>query len=164
MEEAFKKYYQELKYFAYSFLKVWQDAEDIAIDCIIKVCSKEYNKSELRIILFTSVKNKCLDILRRRKSKLNQQQYFDEKFYEELDVELFAVKVEFFKQINEAIETLPLKEKEIFKKIFFEHKDTTKIAYETNVTIETIRSTKRHAIQHIKKYLSKYKLYNEIKN
>lgn len=165
MEQVFKKYYQELKYYAYRFLKVWQDAEDVAIDCIIHVCQNEkYCNNDLHSILLVSVKNKCLDILAKRHVRKKYIDQISIEFENEINIELFQIEVECLKKIKQIINKLPIAEREVFELHFYENKKCYEIAHELQKPTDTIRLLKRHAINAVKKYLSKSRLYNEIKN
>lgn len=69
LEELIQTYSDALVRFAYSFVRCSAEAEDIAAECVTKLFLRVRrfpDEVHLRAFLFRSVRNQCMDYLRRR--------------------------------------------------------------------------------------------------
>mgnify|MGYP002538343970 FL=1 len=68
-EEIYISYFSRMKYFALEYLLSEEDAENIVQDVFTELWEKReiltYNVN-LVALLFTSIKNRCIDLLRHR--------------------------------------------------------------------------------------------------
>ncbi len=155
-DEKFKSiyisYYPRLKRFAKEYVISDEDAENIVQDVFLDLWEKHYCFSypvNLIAVLIVSVKNRCIDYLRHRivvkKTEDRIQEEYEHSFkyklqsLELIDQDNFSDK-NLEKIINDAINSLPEKCREIFIKSKIEKKKQKEIAAEMNLSINTIES------------------------
>lgn len=149
----------------------FEDAEDILQDVLLQFTASFDNIISLERVLgwlFTVSRNKITDMFRKRKSVLETDNLLDENG-DELQVIIadLAINPEdkyeqkfLEKEIENAINSLPKKQKEIFILNEIENKSFREISDITNVPINTLLSQKRYAVQALRKQL--IKSYKEI--
>jgi RNA polymerase sigma-70 factor (ECF subfamily) len=111
----------EFYFFAYSYVKNEQDAEDVLYDCFEKIVKKsiayrqdkfENESVGFKAFLFKVIKNRALDVLR---VKANRHRILEESgFYQEQTSENKAFSTEQDFIINKLLMILKEKEREIF--------------------------------------------------
>ncbi len=151
-EEIYLQYYSRMKRFAREYVITEEDAENVLQDVFLDFWEKREllsTFSNLIAFLFTSIKNRCINLLRRRlleqeASARMQEEYLrtlqinleslqsvDEQVFQEKDLETI---------INRAIDSLPPKCKEIFIKSKIEGKKQKEIARELNISIDAVET------------------------
>jgi len=141
-----------MRRFAQEFVASKEDAENIVHDVFLEVWEKRAVLSfqiNLLALLFTSIKNKCIDYLRHQmvvneaNSKLEEEyrlhmqvkydslEAFDENLFNEKDIETILMN---------AINALPDKCRTIFIKSKLEGKKQKDIAAELNITVNTVET------------------------
>lgn len=141
-----------MKRFAREYVITEEDAENVLQDVFLDFWEKREllsTFSNLIAFLFTSIKNRCINLLRRRlleqeASARMQEEYLrtlqinleslqsvDEQVFQEKDLETI---------INRAIDSLPPKCKEIFIKSKIEGKKQKEIARELNISIDAVET------------------------
>ena len=149
----FRQYYTSLCYFANNILRNEEEAKDIVQDCFIKLWnSQTFNErtETVKSFLYTAVRNKCLDLLRKRKviKKAELQiiksndvdfEYFDEVAFAEM-----------VRQVIGRIEELPANTQKIFKLYYIDGKKCHEIASEINSTTQAVRKQKERALKTIR--------------
>ena len=167
-EEIYISYFSRMKYFALEYLLSEEDAENIVQDVFTELWEKReiltYNVN-LVALLFTSIKNRCIDLLRHRvvvqeAVSLIQQEYqatlrvklaslelFDQSMLSEQDIERIITKI---------IDSLPEKCREIFIKSKIEGKKQKDIAAELNISLKTVENQMNIAYKKIKIELKDY--------
>jgi len=164
-EDIYIRYYVRLKRFAQEYVASEEDAENVLQDVFLDFWEKrEVLLSHVNLIafLFTSVKNRCIDFLRRKmleqevtnliqeeysltlQMNLNSLQALDEHIFTQEDVE---------ELINKAIALLPEKCREIFIKNKIEGKKRKDIAAELNISVNTIETQMTIAYKKLKENL-----------
>lgn len=152
----FRKYFTALCHFANSIIHDEDEAKDIVQDSYVKLWNGQTmnERSEtVQSFLYTTVRNKCLDILRKRKviSKAKAQlirqdplhfEYFDEAAFSEM-----------MRQVIDCIEELPERSQHIIKLYYIDGKKHLEIAGEINSTAEAVRKQKTRALNAIRKKL-----------
>ncbi|OLA93731.1 MAG: RNA polymerase subunit sigma-70 [Candidatus Melainabacteria bacterium LEY3_CP_29_8] len=135
-ENFYITWYSRVKYFARDYVLSDEEAENIAQDVFLEFYQKREELGfhiNLVAYLFTSVKNKCIDYLRRRL----MEQKFDS--LEAFNIE--GLSEDNIKDIIEkALDTLPERCREIFVMSKIEGKKQKEIAEELNVSVKTIES------------------------
>ena len=167
-EDIYVSYFTRLKYFALEYVLSEEDAENIVQDVFTELWEKKemlaYNVN-LVAFLFTSIKNRCIDLLRHRivvqeAANLIQEEYqttlrvklatlelFDQSMLSEQDIE---------KIITDIIDSLPEKCREIFIKSKIEGKKQKDIASELNISLKTVENQMNIAYKKIKSELKDY--------
>lgn len=149
----FRQYYTSLCFFANSIVHNEDEAQDIVQDCFVKLWNRQTinERSEtVKSFLYTTVRNKCLDFLRKKKvikkaelqiikSNYAEFEYFDEVAFAEM-----------VRQVIERIEELPASTQQVFKLYYIDGKKYREIANEINSTPEAIRKQKARALKVIR--------------
>ncbi len=136
------------------FLHIWENKEKFeAMD-------------NPKAYLMTSVRNRCMNKLTRQKHQINDKEYLDEFLTSDDNVIESIEAKETEKSLNQLIDQLPAKCKEIFVLSRFERMNYKDIASVLNLSIKTVE----HQISHALKFLRKHSLLlyilviNEIHN
>lgn len=151
-ERVYVRYYGRMKRFAREYVVSEEDAENILQDVFTDFWEKRkvlLGHTNLIAFLFTAIKNRCIDLLRRRtfeedaanrmqeeaslvlQMNLNSLQVLDSELLNEENVEVI---------INRAITSLPDKCREIFIKSKIEGKKQKEIAAELNISVNTVET------------------------
>lgn len=167
-QEIYLSYYPRMKRFAREYVLCEEDAENIVQDIFLELWEQRNFMSgyvNLAAYLFTSVKNRCIDFLRRKtlafevadkvqkeyaytmKMKFQSLEAFDEKLFSDSDIEPL---------INKVINSLPEKCREIFVMNKIEGKKQKAIAEELNISIHTVESQMSIAYKKLKDALKDY--------
>ncbi len=165
-KEVYISYYVRLKRFARQYVVREEDAENIVQDIFFELWEKQLDFSSfvnLNGYLFTVLKNRCIDFLRREtleqevnktirdeqlrelKMKLESLEALDSAFLNKPDIETL---------IQDAIDDLPEKCREIFLMNKLEGKKQKAIARELNISIHTVESQMAIAYKKLKEALN----------
>ena len=162
----FNLYYPRLLFFAKSYVKHHEDAEEIVQDVFVKLFASDKAtlkvKSSLNGLLFTMTKNACLDFLRKKKHTLYiddnslQKEYLIN--YKAMDDKesMQIIERELEEQIKLAIAQLPEKCRNVFVKSRFEGAKNKEISEDLNISIKTVENHITKALKHMKEKLSDY--------
>ncbi|MDD2437842.1 MAG: RNA polymerase sigma-70 factor [Massilibacteroides sp.] len=145
-------WYSRVKNFAFEYVLCEEDAENITQDVFADFYQKRIlNDDQINFVayLFTSVKNRCVDHLRRKlleqEAKKNLQKDFDLSLRMKYDsLEAFDMnwkseqQIEFL--IKKALDTLPERCREIIVKSKIEGKKQKEIAEELGISIKTVEN------------------------
>lgn len=167
-EAIYLTHYSRMKRFATEYLICEEDAENIVQDVFLELWEQQFvlmSHTRLFAWLFTTTKNRCLDLLRHKtvirkgaerirdeynvelQMKLQSLEAFDEKIFTEPDIESV---------VKKAIETLPEKCREIFVMNKIEGKKQKAIAAELNISLNTVESQMAIANRKLKDALKEY--------
>lgn len=168
-ESIYKENYPSLVDHARRFVFTTEEARGAVQDVFIKIWENRETLSEtihLRNYLYTSVRNRCLDILKHRK---NINHYLRKKIkefetdpdgnvtgHEPLDA---MITRELEKRINETINRLPDKCREVF--ILSRHKGMKykEISEHLGISVKTVETHIAHALNSLRKALDEYKFF-----
>ncbi len=151
-EKIFHKYYAPLCSFAQNYLMNRDVCEDIVQEVLIAVWQKRKtfkNLNSFKTYLFSSVKNKALNIIKHAKVKEKYQieakfseseAFFNDKLIEE---ETHAI-------LFECYNSLPEQCLNVFKLSYFEGLKIKEIAVRMNVSVNTVKTQKYRALKIIK--------------
>jgi RNA polymerase sigma-70 factor, ECF subfamily len=158
-EILFHKYYGHLCLFATSIICDDVAAEEIVQDFFVKL----WEKRELLLIetsvknyFFRSVKNLCLNFIQHNKTKLRyaqivisdvENQFSDDNNYPEPDLSL---------KIEESINSLPEKRREIFRMSRQDGLKYHEIAQKLNISIKTVETQMSLAIKTLREKLKNF--------
>lgn len=155
----FDQYYKSLCYFAVRLVQDDQEAEDIVANCFVKLSEKhkEFDTDQnIKSFLYAICRNACLNYLKHLRIKSAAQTFFLNQAEQGEEIILNQIiKAEVFDILNQEIEFLPEKCREIFKLIYFEHKKTDEIAEELALSVQTVRNQKTKAIELLKNSMIK---------
>ena len=158
--QNYDAYYKALVVFAMKFIVSQELAEDIVQDVFFAVWQNRVdmcNKSAVRSYLFTGVRNRCIDSLRRGnmmssyiRDVTESNSAFSKQSVEEIENEIFTEEV--FVKLFESIDKLSPRQREILK-LNMEGKKLTETADMLNVTYDTVKTQKKRAIEALRKSL-----------
>jgi len=156
---VFHYYYSGMVIFAMKYVKEKTVAEDIVQGLFVKLWIK---RSQLNINLnfksyiFTSLKNSCIDYLRKEtlKNKVNFQMI--EELQNNTEVRNLLIESELRDLINSAIDKLPPACKDIFRLNRFGGLKPIQIAEKKQLSVRTVEKQIGKAIKILRKELSAY--------
>ncbi len=153
----FRKYYTSLCFFANSILHDEDEAKDLVQDCYIKLWNSHTiteRTNTVKSFLYTSVRNKCLDFLRKKKvikaAEIQLIKAGNDSDFEYFDEVAFA---EMVRQIVGHIEELPSTMQRVFKLYYIEGKKYKEIAEQLHSSPEAVRKQKTRALTIIRQKL-----------
>lgn len=167
-EHFYINWYSRAKCFAREYVLSEEDAENITQDVFLDLYQKQAllnDQINQVAYLFTSVKNKCIDYLRR---KLLEQETA-QKLQEELDLSLrmkfdslesfdteWGSEQKLEDVIQKALDSLPERCREIFIKSKLEGKKQKEIAEELCISVKTVENQMTIAYKKLKEELKDY--------
>lgn len=152
--------YEPLCYFAFNILHHKEAAEDVVEESFIKLWQNRArirHSSVIKSYLYTSVKNACIDLIRRKKTFsgfAETTKFISEKH--ETSVLNKIISAEVINEIHQAMNTLPPKMAKVFRMLYVEGKGYQEVADELKVSIHTIRHQKARAIILLKQKLPQH--------
>jgi RNA polymerase sigma-70 factor (ECF subfamily) len=146
----FKSFYASLCVFASGYVKDRQVAEDIASDSFMKVWEKREcfeQAAALKAYLYKTVYHGCLrwheqakKITRGEMTEMEGSLPAQKTYLENI------IRVETFRELREAINSLPPKCKKIFTKLYVEGKSVRETAEELMLSISTVKNQKARGV------------------
>ena len=161
-EKIFHNYYAPLCVFANQFLNDDEKAEEIVQDLFVNIWGKrQYLQidSSLKNYLFRSVKNQCLNHFQHVKIKEKYAEKVKEDFEQEIHEPDFFIETGLKKKIEESIESLPEKRRQIFKLSRDEGLKYKEIAERLDLSIKTVETQMGLALKQLREKLKDYKDY-----
>lgn len=167
-EEIYISHYSRMKFFAQEYVILEEDAENIVQDVFMELWENSVllsSHTNIFSFLFTSVKNRCIDFLRRKtvlqkvkekihseemhilELKLHSLEYFNDQVLSNSNIETV---------VKEAIDSLPEKCRQIFVLNKIEGKKQKQIAEELNISIHTVESQMSIASKKLKVLLKDF--------
>ena len=154
-KQNFDRYFDRLYHYAYTIVKENGEAKDIVQAAFVKLWEKrsEVNmNTSAKAYLYTSVYNLSLNTIRNRKTReAHHQQMRPVEFGSDLNS---AEQKETRTRINEAIEKLPERCREVFCKSRFEGKKYAEIAAELDISVKTVEGQVGKALKILRETLS----------
>lgn len=158
-DAIFREYYARLSLFAHSILKSEDDARDVVQECFVKLWIKPLTLKRpeaIKSYLYSTVKNASFNFLRSKrtvdKNHLEIARRNDEADDNWLDK---ITEAEIIAEIFRAIDSLPVRMQQVFRKSTFENKNTQEIASELHTSASTVRKQKARALELLKEKLGK---------
>ncbi|NDV96163.1 RNA polymerase sigma-70 factor [Dysgonomonas sp. 521] len=161
-EEAFRslflEFFSSLCVFAHRYVEDWDTCEDIVQDTFFKIWknrkSIEINTSS-RNFMITSVRNSCVDFLRKQDSARtwqereikNKTEYTSDDLYSHIELE---------QMLTTALSKLPENVREVFEMNRFEGKTYKEIAEEKNISVKTVEAHMTKALKVLRIELKDY--------
>jgi RNA polymerase sigma-70 factor (family 1) len=154
-EFFFREYYSALSFFAYKILSDEDAAKDVVQDCYVKLWERKEvfdAPGSIKSYLYTTVKNACIDLLRRNKRIQKHQKElslsspnFEQSIFHKM------IEAEVMRLIVIARAKLPIKAKRVFEMFYFEDKSYQEIAEELDISIHTVKNQKIRAVKLLRK-------------
>ncbi|MDH7461725.1 RNA polymerase sigma-70 factor [Chitinophagaceae bacterium 26-R-25] len=163
IRDVYNANYLALCYFAFKLVNDREEAQDIVMDSFMSLIHKSDLKNSIsaKSFLYTAVYNRCIDYIRKQKSKSNYYRHLESanEVFDVSDNKQILI-AEVLQAIHQEIENLPEQRRIIFKSIYFEGKRTCTIAEELNISQQTVLNQKAKALQTIKISLLKSGKYD----
>ena len=151
LDDFFRSHYGTLCYFAYSYLKNKEIAEDVVQNTFVNLLYDAEHKFDdekhLKFFLYKSIKNSCLNELKKLSVQTKTLDDLSTENNDESDFDTFQliVRAETYKEILDAINLLPDRCAEIFKLAYMEQLDNNEIAQQLSISINTVKVQKNNA-------------------
>ncbi|MNJ91433.1 ECF RNA polymerase sigma factor SigL [compost metagenome] len=153
-EELFKDNYAKLCHFAIQFLKDDDAAKDIVQEVFVTYWNMDerpaHHTSSVNAFLYASVRNACLNKLRRQKLEhgfLNDQESDPSEDAVALNS---MIRSEVLAELHKVITTLPDNCQKIFRMGYLEGLKNPQIAAELGLSINTVKTQKKRGLQLLK--------------
>jgi len=150
------KYRDQLVNHAFYRIGDFEEAEDIVQDVFVKVyAQKLYTKLETpEHYLYKMTMNACLDFLRKQKTKLKMQQYFETEAQDGLENDAVRnIKMrEEFVRINKILNLLPKEQAEVVRFRIIDELSFKDISSILRKPESTVKSRYQYAIQKLQNY------------
>lgn len=157
-EQLFREQYPKLCAFANTFLKDIQASEDVVHDILFKLWeNRETIKIEISIeaYLYRAVRNKALNVIRHIEVKEQYKSHNEEMINEaSLQDSDSMESSELDLKIQESIESMPTKRKEIFKLSRFEGLKYADISKQLNISVKTVENQMSSALKYLRTELT----------
>lgn len=154
-EFFFNEYYACLSFFAFKILKDDAAAQDVVSDSYIKLWEKREiidKPSSVKSYLYTTVKNACIDLLRKaeRVRKYESELMTISPEWEHTILHRM-IEAEVLRILVASKAKLPTKAKRVFEMFYFENKSYQEIAEELDISIHTVKNQKIRAVKLLRK-------------
>lgn len=169
-EEVYLSFFSRMKRFARQYVIHEEDAENIVQDIFFELWEKQLEFTSfvnLNGFLFMILKNRCIDFLRRKTLEQQAAEEMQSEYVRTLKLKFESLEALDNKILNEsnidtiiqnAIESLPEKCREIFVMNKLEGKKQKTIAHELNISINTVESQMAIAYKKLKEALKDHVL------
>lgn len=157
LENIFKEYYGRLCFYAFQFVKDRAIAEDVAQDAFVTYWKNRdivsNSSSAIKDYLYTSVRNYCLNILRRQKvvdrylASRSPDDYYEDKLLHTL------IESEVIDSLYKAIDALPEACRKVFILGYVNGLSNSEIADELNISIHTVKTQKQRGLKTLRSKL-----------
>jgi len=162
IQYIYKAHYRPLYFFALKLVCDKREAEDIAIESILKLLEKREcfdTLANINAFLYVSVRNACVDFLRtvqRRDTSHREIFYLSAVGEEDMNHEKNRARI--VQEIFLQVENLPPQCREIFKQLFFKRKSSAKVARGLGISPQTVLNQKIKAIRLLRMALQRKEL------
>lgn len=155
----FDQFFSPLCVFAHRYVECWETCEDIVQEVFFKIWK---NRKEIEIstssrnFLITSVRNSCVDYLRKQETELNWQQKESQNTPSHCTTEELYSTLELERLLTDALAKLPDKIRTVFEESRFKDMTYTEIATEHNISVKTVEAYMTKALKHLRVELKDY--------
>lgn len=163
-DEAYRFLYAQYQHvllkFAWGYIRTKEPAEEIVNDVLYKVWAKKESISEisnLRLYLFTAVRNSCLTYLARAKKERDcaSRMPFDDCCLE--SPESIIISSEFNTYIKEAVNALPPRCRQIYELIRIDGLKNKDVAKQLDISVNTIDAQLAIALKRLVKKVADFR-------
>ncbi len=158
-ETFFHKYYGQLCLYATKIINNNSAAEEIVQDFFVKIWEKREHtniETSIKNYLFRSIKNLCINYIQHNKTKIQYAQKVISEIENNFADENSFPEIELSQKIEESINSLPEKRKEIFRLSRQEGLKYKEIAEKLNISIKTVETQMSLAIKTLRDILKNY--------
>lgn len=159
-EKLFHKYYGHLCLFASRILQDEISAEEIVQDFFVKLWEKRKQLSietSVKSYLYRSIRNLCFNLIEHNNIKLKHAQSVISNHKNHLADDDGFNEIDLAKKIEDSIQSLPEKRREIFRLSREEGLKYREIAEKLNISIKTVEAQMGLAFKTLREKLKHYK-------
>lgn len=159
-DHIFRLYYSQLYYFALQYIADEEEAHDV-VSAAYEDVWREFAaiKAEtVKQFLYTNVKNKCIDLLRRRKCHEKYIEFTSVMTSLYIGEQNYAEQEDKERIINNVLDSMGSPTREILQACYVEEKKYREVAEEMNISISTV---KKHIVKALKIIREKKKNINQ---
>lgn len=153
-EELFKHNYAKLCHFAMQFLNDDELAKDVVQETFVSFWDKQaelqLDPATIGSFLYSSVKNACLNKLRRQKLETGYLNKQDSDPAEDAIGLNSMIRSEVIAELHKVITTLPKNCQAIFRMGYLEGLKNPQIAAELGISVNTVKTQKKRGLQLLK--------------
>lgn len=162
-ENAFRilffDFFSSLCVFAHRYIDNWETCEDIVQDTFYKIWKNRKQieiKTSARNFLLTSVRNSCVDHIRKKDAeRLWQENESQENSLLNVPEDLYS-HVELEEMLMKALSKLPENIRYVFEMNRFEGKTYKEIALERNISVKTVEAHMSKALKFLRNELKDF--------
>jgi RNA polymerase sigma-70 factor (family 1) len=155
IERLFKFQYKVLCSYAYNILKNKEEAEDVASQAFFKLMDKRDkfdSLSSVRAYLYIIVRNKCFNLLMRRKVVVKGQQRVRNLYEDNTGLFFQALaKADLLQAVYDEINNLPRGQRKVFLGLYVRHLTPDEIAEELGISTQTVYNLKANGLKNLQK-------------
>ncbi len=157
-ESTFREHYEPLTRYAHSILKNQEEAEDAVQRLFVKFWEKrfELQVQNARAYLYRATYNTCLNQIKQSKHTLNHVSEENVQVQTSETASDHVLGVELQEQIQQAMQELPEKCRQVFHLSRFEEKSYKEISEELNISVKTVENHIAKALRIMRSELSEY--------
>ncbi len=149
-DDFFHRYYQLLCYFAFTYLNNKENAEDIVQSVFTSLWTTNTtftDEEHAKLFLYKSIKNACINELKRESLKQNVLNNIlqQETEIDDEETAMAIIRTEIYEKILRAVNDLPPKCGEIFRLAYIESLKNEEIATHLSLSIHTVKAQKMNA-------------------
>ncbi len=157
-DDIFKQYYTKLTGYAFFFVKDKHISDEIVSDVFADLWIKRKKieiKTDFGAYLYSSVKNRCISHLRKQKIKFTDINEIKESYTAECTPEQKIIKLEQKQKLNNAIDKIPPRSREVFILHRFEGMKYKQIADFLGISKNTVENHIVKAMKILRNYYKK---------
>lgn len=150
-ETLYKGNYSRLIYCAYEILMDEEEAKDV-VNSVFSELWKNYSsfrKDNTVSFLFTSVRHRCIDIIRHRNIVYEYEQKYLRETEEGEEEKSSLYSEENIRRMEEALDSFTPQTQAIFRKCYFENKKYQEVAQELGISSSAVH---KHIVQGFAKF------------
>lgn len=155
----FFQFFSPLCVFAHRYIDSWESCEDIVQETFFKIWKNRKNieiNTSSRNFLITSVKNSCIDFLRKQETEQSwQQKEIENNASSYTSGDIYST-IELEQMLTAALAKLPDNIRIVFEKNRFEGMTYAEIASEHNISVKTVEAYMTKALKHLRVELKDY--------
>lgn len=149
VKDIFYAYYPRLCLFAYKLVNSRSVAEDLVQDVFLNILGRQYHfktEATIKAFLYQSVKNACLNALKRNTIK---ERYADEApvvSAEDPQVIDNLIRAEVYGSLYAAMQNLPKGCQKVLRLSYFEGLKNDEISKKLNISVNTVKTQKKRGL------------------
>ncbi len=147
--QLFREHYQQLLFFAMQYIADEEECQDIVSGVYEELWRhiQTIEKSTAKTLLFTSVRNRCIDYVRRQKLKQQYVEFTELMSQRYIHEEYEYEKKDYYGLVNKVMNILKPPTREILEACYIQGKKYKEVAEEMNISIATV---KKHMVRALK--------------